>query len=377
LAGEQAEAAAYRLVEAEETILTRLVDDLYGLAVAALGVPSLESLLRRPSPAGIDDLGNLPEADGFRSRLEDFLNVYGGRTGQGYGSEQHIIAPTWAEQPDEVLRLAAVYLDPRVKPPAEARQAARQRRDAEVDALCAAGNPQSAAEFRREWAYALRMLKVLEEHNHYIDQLSTGLLRRAALAAADRLVQRGELEYRRDVFYLTFAEILDALRGISDGTIAEVVARRKTEQNAWMALSPPGFLGVPDARLPERPALTDDIEAGGAQVEGMVTGRGASPGQYSGRARVIRELVSHPDIQPGEILVAANAGPLWLPFFPVLGGLVLDGGSLGQHAASTAREYGIPAVVETQNATRVIPDGAWVEVDGTRGTVTIGDVLRP
>jgi phosphoenolpyruvate synthase/pyruvate phosphate dikinase len=56
-----------------------------------------------------------------------------------------------------------------------------------------------------------------------------------------------------------------------------------------------------------------------------------------------KELFSHPDIQPGDILIAVNAGLLWLPFFPLLGGLVLDTGSLGQHAASTAREYGIPA----------------------------------
>jgi pyruvate,water dikinase len=144
-------------------------------------------------------------------------------------------------KPEQVLRLAAAYLDPHVKPPAQARQAARHWRDAEVDAVCAAGDPQSAAEFRREWAYAMRMMKVLEEHNHYIDQLSTGLLRRAALAAADRLVQRGELENRQDVFYIFFAEILDALRGRSGGTLSELVARRKTEQQAWMALNPPGL----------------------------------------------------------------------------------------------------------------------------------------
>jgi pyruvate,water dikinase len=214
---------------------------------------------------------------------------------------------------------------------------------------------------------------MLEEHNHYIDQLSTGLLRRAALATADRLVQLGRLATCQDVFYLTFAEILDGLRGKSGGSAVDLVAMRKTEQKTWAAFNPPAFLGMPDARLPERPAFTDDIVAEDAPKEGLVTGRGASPGRCSGRARVIKELATHPNIEPGEILVAVNAGPLWLPFFPILGGLVLDSGSLGQHAASTAREYGIPAVVGTQNATRMIPDGAWVEVDGTSGTVTISE----
>jgi pyruvate,water dikinase len=80
-----------------------------------------------------------------------------------------------------------------------------------------------------------------------------------------------------------------------------------------------------------------------------------------------------PEISPGDILVAANAGPFWTPFFPVLGGLVLDGGNLGQHAAATAREYGIPAVINARSAlgpaTHSIPDGAWVTVDGSSGTV--------
>ncbi len=375
LAGAQADAAAYRLVEAEETILTRLIDDIDALASAAREVPALQALLSQPTRAGIDELKDLAEADVFRSRWVDFLNRYGERTGEGYGSEQRIIASTWAEQPEEVLRLAAVYLDPLVRPPAEARQEARQRRDSEVEALCAAGGAQSVADFRREWAYAMRMMQVLEEHNHYIDQLSTGLVRRAALEAAGRLVHGGGLESLQDVFYLTFAEILSGLRGGPDGNIADVVARRKTEQSAWMTLNPPVFLGLPDAQLPERPPLKDDIEVGRTPLEGMVIGQGASPGKVSGRVRVIKEWAVHPAVQPGEILVAENAGPLWLPFFPVLGGLVLDSGSLGQHAASTAREYGIPAVVAAQNATRVIPDGAWVEVDGTRGTVTIGEGL--
>jgi pyruvate,water dikinase len=78
-----------------------------------------------------------------------------------------------------------------------------------------------------------------------------------------------------------------------------------------------------------------------------------------------------PDLSPGDVLVAENVGPRWTPLIPILGGLVLDGGALGQHHAITAREFGVPAVVGTRNATRRIPDGAWVTVDGTEGTVTI------
>jgi pyruvate,water dikinase len=72
----------------------------------------------------------------------------------------------------------------------------------------------------------------------------------------------------------------------------------------------------------------------------------------------VRELQPLLAIAPGDILIATNVGPLWTPYFPLLGGLVLDGGSLTQHAATTAREYGIPAVIGTGEATQRIPDGA-------------------
>jgi pyruvate,water dikinase len=79
--------------------------------------------------------------------------------------------------------------------------------------------------------------------------------------------------------------------------------------------------------------------------------------------------VTLPELAPGDVLVAENAGPLWTPFFPLLGALVLETGALGQHAAATAREYGIPAVIGAKNAMRFIADGDTVIVNGTAGTV--------
>jgi pyruvate,water dikinase len=78
-----------------------------------------------------------------------------------------------------------------------------------------------------------------------------------------------------------------------------------------------------------------------------------------------------PALAPGEVLVAENAGPLWMPLFPLLGGLILEQGAVTQHAAAIAREYGVPAVLGVDGATRRIPDGAWVIVDGDGGTVAL------
>ena len=102
-----------------------------------------------------------------------------------------------------------------------------------------------------------------------------------------------------------------------------------------------------------------------------MAGQGASPGQVHGQARLAVDALQLPDLAPGAILVAENIGPLWTPIFPRLGGLVLEGGAVSQHAAATAREYGIPAVVNVKDARRRIPDGAWITVDGTTGIVEL------
>ncbi len=84
---------------------------------------------------------------------------------------------------------------------------------------------------------------------------------------------------------------------------------------------------------------------------------------------MVTGLEELPDIAPGDVLVAADAGWLWTPVFAILAGVVLDGGSPGQHAAITAREFGLPAVFGTREATSRIPEGARVTVDGDRGVV--------
>jgi pyruvate,water dikinase len=216
----------------------------------------------------------------------------------------------------------------------------------------------------------------MEEHNHYIDQMMNGQLRQAILAAAHWLVARGVLAKDENVFWLHYDEILSALRAdearpMSDAleNLTRIITARQAQHAEWEKLEPPSLLGTPQATLPERPPLRDEVTPAARQGSGQIRGLGASPGRRRGRARIVATSVILPDVSPGDILVAQNVGPRWTPLIPILGGLVLDGGSVGQHHAITAREYGVPAVIGTRNATRRIPDGAWVIVDGTTGTI--------
>ena len=377
--GPEAEAIAYRLVESGGTITSQITDELYELALAARAHPSLARLVASAGPNAEEELAKLEAtgtAPGFRANLKGFLERFGARNGAGYGSEATIMTPTWREQVDLVLRMAAPYLDERAPSPAESRQEALRARDEAVLDLCRDRPPELVSRFRAELAYACRQAAGLEEHNHYIDQLGRGQLRQAILDAAGWLARKNRVASVEDVFWLELDEILAALQAKDEAGSPKIQldgrikARQKTYVE-WRKLALFPVLGRPDAHLPERPPYQDELPREMGTEAGLVTGLGASAGTIRGKARVLRGAEQLDALQSGDILVAKNAGPRWTPFFPILAGLVLDEGSLGQHAAVIAREYHVPAVIATHNATRRIEDGAWILIDGTRGTVQI------
>ena len=112
----------------------------------------------------------------------------------------------------------------------------------------------------------------------------------------------------------------------------------------------------------------------GAPPAGAVLGQGASPGRATGRVRIVSAPEDFDAFQPGEVLVVQATAPAWTPLFGRAAAVVTDGGTLAAHASLVAREYGIPAVVGTGQATRVLATGQLVTVDGTTGTVAlVGD----
>ena len=103
----------------------------------------------------------------------------------------------------------------------------------------------------------------------------------------------------------------------------------------------------------------------------MVAGLPASPGRYEGWARVVREAGDFRKLQKGDVLVAPTTSPAYNVILPMIGAVVTDRGGALSHSAIVAREFGIPAVVGTDQATSRIPDGARILVDGDRGFVAV------
>jgi pyruvate,water dikinase len=231
-----------------------------------------------------------------------------------------------------------------------------------------------AEAFRRHLNYARRNAAGLDDHNHYIDQLSEGQYAQALIYAGRWLAARGDVSHPYDVFWLRPPEIITSLRAPARHDFAVTLADRKAQFERWRSVHAPANIGLPDAHLPKRPDTTiaggDAVVPQPSSTENKLMGQAASAGKRSGHARVIPETAMLPDLAPGDVLVAAYAGPAWTPVLAVLAGIVLDGSYPGDHSAITAREFGVPAVFCTANATQRIPEGALVTVDGDTGIVT-------
>ena len=111
------------------------------------------------------------------------------------------------------------------------------------------------------------------------------------------------------------------------------------------------------------------VRTTGPAPEDAIVGQPASPGRATGPVRIIHGPGDFDRFQPGEVLVARATAPAWTPLFARAVAVVTDGGTLAAHASLVAREYGIPAVVATGDATTRLADGQVVTVDGGAGTV--------
>jgi phosphohistidine swiveling domain-containing protein len=228
-----------------------------------------------------------------------------------------------------------------------------------------AGTPALRARFDTLLALARRYAALREAQARQFT-LGWPLLRRCALRLGASLRARGALARPEDVFFLTRAE----LESTTD--LREVVSRRRATWERQRRLVAPLAIGTPP-RLLEH-ALSGTAEAVGTSTrapEGAITGQPASPGRAAGAVRIVRGPEDFARFRVGEILVTSATTPAWTPLFVRAAAVVTDGGTLAAHASLVAREYGIPAVVGTGDATTRLRDGQVVTVDGGAGVVEL------
>jgi pyruvate,water dikinase len=185
--------------------------------------------------------------------------------------------------------------------------------------------------------------------------------KQALLEEAERLVQANVLPEKEDIFYLTFQELHDVVR--SNQVDGRLIQQRKDAFRSYHALTPPRVL-TSDGEAVTGAYRRDDVPAG------ALIGLPVSAGTIEGRARVILDI-AEADLEAGDILVTTFTDPSWSPLFVGIAALVTEVGGLMTHGAVIAREYGLPAVVGVERATRLIRDGQRIRVHGTDGYVEI------
>ncbi len=301
---------------------------------------------------------------------------------------------SWIDDPGVPLGHLRAYVE-RIREgediarPFDAVTAERDRITAEYRALLR--DPEAIAAFDQNLGLARTVFPYVESHNFYVEHWYHTLFWNKVREFGALLAHHRFLEDAEDIFYLQRHEICDALvdlrlawaagsEGRGVGYWPPIVARRKHVMEAMRRFTPPPALGtVPDAITEPMTIMlwgitTERVREWAAEDRdsgARLTGFAGSPGTVEGTARVVLDVERLGDLLPGEILVAPVTSPSWTPVFGRIAAAVSDIGGIMSHAAIVSREYGLPAVVGTGNATSRIHTGDRLRVDGSAGTVTI------
>ncbi len=318
------------------------------------------------------NLRHKPAVQRFRTRFRRLLHDYGFRSGRGFGSGIGFTAPTWNMAPHQPLDLIASYakqdLDKLDMLEASARRV-RIREKRRLRRLLTTDRGR-LERFDNALALAVEQVKMMENHNYIMEQGIAGAFREAIYWMGYGLVRVGLLDDPDDILHLSVSELRNIAAGKEIHDLRTWVQEREAEHRTQSRLRPPATIGN---RKPSPINLraSSNPPPGTGLDDTWLRGVSASPGRVVGRARLAILSMVLPKVERGEILVAQNAGPAWTPIFPLLGGLVLDQGAVFQHAALVAREYGIPAVILTQDATSVVTNGQLIGVDADKGIVDL------
>ncbi len=310
----------------------------------------------------LDEMPSLAGGEEARDAIQAFLDKYGMRC----VGEIDITRPRWSERPTTLISVILGNIK-NFEPGAGAQrfeqgwQEARTKEQELLERLRAEPEGEQKAEEVKRKIDRVRTFIGYREYPKYGMVSRYFVYKQALLEEAGRLLQAHVLSEKEDIFYLRFQELHDVVR---TGQVDEqLISQRKDAFRSYQALTPPRVF-TSDGEV-----IAGAYRRGGAPT-GALVGLPVSAGTIEGRARVVLDM-AEADLEPGDILVTACTDPSWTPLFVAIAGLVTEVGGLMTHGAVIAREYGLPAVVGVEQATRLIRDGQRIRVHGTDGYVEI------
>ena len=310
----------------------------------------------------LDELPRLAGGGQAREAIQAFLDKYGMRC----VGEIDITRPRWSERPSTLVPVLLGNISNFESGAGErrfeqGRQEAWAKEQEVLERLRALPDGHRKADETKRKIDRVRTFMGYREYPKYGMVSRYFVYKQALLQEAERLVQGHVLREKEDIFFLTFQELNDLVRTYQVDD--QLIHQRKVAFRSYQALTPPRVL-TSDGETLAGAYRRDDVPAG------ALVGLPVSSGIIEGRARVILDM-AQADIEPGDILVTAYTDPSWSPLFIAIAGLVTEVGGLMTHGAVIAREYGLPAVVGVEQATRLIQDGQRIRVHGTDGYVEI------
>jgi pyruvate,water dikinase len=306
--------------------------------------------------------------------VSGYLDLVGNRLIDGFD----IAEPTVLEVPDALLRAIRIVVSGEDQVASDV--------DARIAKIRAKVPAAHQTEFDELLGEARLTYRLRDERGVYSDIWASGIMRRAALAAGRRVAGRGRIATPQHMLDAAVEEMCALVAG-TNGPSAEELAKRAEFRGKHTAKDAPPFLGPPKPPPPDLAALPPSAARvmravfitlgqvfGSSQAEHkekVLCGLAASKGVYEGPARRVSAPSEFSRIAKGDVLVTESTTEAFNILLPLLGGIVTDNGGLLSHAAIVSREYGIPGVVGTREATQRIADGVRVRVDGDAGEVTI------
>ncbi|WP_437756251.1 rifamycin-inactivating phosphotransferase [Sorangium sp. So ce1389] len=310
-------------------------------------------------------LDELVELDGGRE-ARDAIRAYLRKYGMRCVGEIDITRARWSEKPTTLVPLILSNIKS-FEPHAGERKFEQGRQEALQHARALLDRLRQLPDGEQKASEAQRMIDRLRSFIGYREYPKYSIINRnfvykqALLQEAERLVQASVIHDVEDIYYLTFDELREVVR--TQQLDDQVVSKRRAEHELNKKLTPPRVI-TSDGEIVAGAYRRADLPAG------AIVGLAVSSGVVEGRARVLLDMADAV-LEAGDILVTAFTDPSWTPLFVSIKGLVTEVGGLMTHGAVIAREYGLPAVVGVENATRLIRDGQRIRVHGTDGYVEI------
>ncbi|HEY9644606.1 MAG TPA: phosphoenolpyruvate synthase, partial [Coleofasciculaceae cyanobacterium] len=310
----------------------------------------------------LDELAQLEGGQAAQKAIATFLHQYGMRC----VGEIDITRPRWSEKPTTLVPM--ILSNIRNFEPGECdrkfEQGQRSALKKEQELL---ERLQQLPDGELKVNETKRMIRLLRNFIGYREYPKYSIVSRyfvykqALLKEVEQLVQAGVIHEKEDAYYLTFEELHEVVR--TNQLDDQIISSRKDEYKRYEKLTPPRVI-TSDGEI-----IVGQYKRENLPVDAIV-GLPVSAGVIEGRARVILNM-EEADLEDGDILVTAFTDPSWTPLFVSIKGLVTEVGGLMTHGAVIAREYGLPAVVGVDHATKRIKDGQRIRVHGTEGYVEI------